>query len=132
MVQEEISSEGGSNPVHSLHPSQPGSSRDPLLFLERLRSPSSLEYAEDEPMGEPEWSQDLLRFISSSSFNHLGKWLAKVDLGKPQSDEGKAWEGFKLDWSSQDEREEVEAQEDFNESKIEGLVRTHTHCPPHR
>ena len=83
-------------------------------------------------MGEPEWSQDLSKFVSSSSFNCLGKWLAKVDLGKPPSDKECTREGFGLDWSSQEEREEVEAQEDFNESKIKGLIRTHTCRPPHR
>ena len=83
-------------------------------------------------MKEPEWNQDLMKWVSSPHFNRLGKWLAKVDLGKPPSDEEQAWEQFGLDWPSQEERAEVEAQEDFDESEIEGLIRTHVHHPPCR
>ena len=112
---------------------QGASSQDPLLSPERLRSPSLLEYAnKDKPMKEPEWSKDYTKWVSSPHFNRLGKWLAKVDLGKPPSDEEQARERFGLDWSSQEERVEIDAQEDFNESEIEGLIRTHTCRPPHR
>ena len=75
---------------------------------------------------EPDWNKWV------PSINYLERWLANVDLGKPPNDKGKAREGFGLSWSSEDEREEVEAQEDFDESEIEGLIRTHTHRPPHR
>ena len=77
---------------------------------------------------EPDWS----KWVSNPYLNYLGKWLADVDLGKPPSDEEQAWEWFGLGWSSEEERAEVEVQEDFNESKIEGLIRTHTRCPPCR
>ena len=55
-----------------------------------------------------------------------------MDLGKPPSDEETAQGQFGLGWSSEEEREEVEAQEDFDESEIEGLLRTHTRRPPRR
>ena len=119
------------HPVHSSHSSQPGSSGDPLLSPERPRSLSFLEYTDDnEPMKEakPDWSE----WVASPYLNYLGRWLANVDLGKPPSDEEQAQERFELGWSSEEERAEVEAQEDFDESEIEGLIRTHTHQPPHR
>ena len=55
-----------------------------------------------------------------------------MDLGKPPSDEEVARGRFELGWSSEEERDEVEALEDFDESKIEGLIRTHTRQPPRR
>ena len=63
---------------------------------------------------KPDWSE----WVSNPYLNFLGKWLADVDLGKPPSDKEQAQEQFGIGWSSQDEREEVEAQEDFDESKI--------------
>ena len=84
-----------------------------------------MEYAEDdEPMKEikPDWKE----WVPNPHLNHLGKWLAEMDIGKPPSDEEAARKRFGLGWSSEEEREEVEAQEDFNESEIEGLLRTHT------
>ena len=118
-------------PLQGSHSSRPGSSRDPLLSLERVRSPTPLEYIEDdEPMkeGELDWSE----WVPNPHLNHLGKWLADVDLGKPPSNEEMARARFGLGWSSKEEREEVEVQEDFNDSEIEGLIRTHTHRPPRR
>ena len=97
-----------------------------------VRSLSPLEYAEDEPMGEPAWSKDLTQLVSSPHFNHLGKWLADVNLGNPPSDEEQAQERFGIGWSSQEEREELEVQEDFDNSEIGGLIRTHVHRPPRR
>ena len=47
-------------PLQGLHSSPPGSSRDPLLSPERVRSPTPLEYVEDdEPMKEiePDWTE---------------------------------------------------------------------------
>ena len=116
--------------IPSLHSSQPESSRDPLLSPERVRSPTPLEYTDGEPMKEvePDWSE----WVSNPYLNYLGKWLADVDLGKPPSDEEQARGQFGIGWSSQEERGEVEVQEDFDDSKIEGLIRTHTHCPPRR
>ena len=90
-----------------------------------------MEYTDDNKLMkevEPDWSE----WVSNPHLNYLGKWLADVDLGKPPSDKEQARERFRIGWSSQDEREEVEAQEDFDESKIEGLIRTHTRHPPHR
>ena len=75
---------------------------------------------------------DWTEWVPNPHLNRLGKWLAETDLGKPPSDEETAREWFRLGWSSEEEREEVEAQEDFNESEIEGLISTHTHRPPHR
>ena len=101
------------------------------MSLERVRSPTPLEYIEnDEPMkeGELDWTE----WVPNPYLNRLGEWLADVDLGKPPSDEEMAREWFGLGWSSEEERGEVEAQEDFDESEIEGLLRTHTCQPPHR
>ena len=50
--------------------------------------------------------------------------MADVDLGKPPSDKEMARAQFGLGWSSKEEREEVEVQEDFNDSEIKGLIRT--------
>ena len=85
---------------------------------------------DDEPIKEvkPDWSE----WVSNPYLNYLGKWLANTDLGKPPSDEEQAREQFRLGLSSEEERAEVEVQEDFDESEIEGLIRTHTHRPPHR
>ena len=77
---------------------------------------------------EPDWTE----WVPNPHLNRLWKWLAELDLGKPPSDEEAAREQFRLGWSSEEEREEVEAQEDFDESKIEGLLRTHTRRPPRR
>ena len=55
-----------------------------------------------------------------------------MDIGKPPSDEEVARKRFGLGWSSEEEREEVEAQEDFDEREIEGLLRTHIRHPPRR
>ena len=83
-------------------------------------------------MEEPEWSRDLSKWVLSSHFNSLGKWLAKVDLGKPPSDEEQAHERFGIGWSSQEERVKAKAFEDNKASEIKGLLRTHIHKPPHR
>ena len=87
-----------------------------------------MEYIKDELMkeAEPDWNKWV------HPINYLERWLTSVDLGKPPNDEGMAREEFGLGWSSEDEREEVEAQEDFDESEIEGLLRTHTRRPPRR
>ena len=80
-------------PVQSSHSSQPGSSRDPLLSPERMRSPTPLEYTkDDEPMKEvePDWKE----WVPNPYLNRLGKWLAETDLGKPPSDEETAREWF--------------------------------------
>ena len=77
---------------------------------------------------ESDWKE----WVPNPHLNCLGKWLAEMDLGKPPSDEEMAQERFRLDWCGQDEREEVQVQEDFDESKIEGLIRTHTCRPPRR
>ena len=118
-------------PLQGSHSSPPGSSRDPLLSPERVRSPTPLEYIEDdEPMkeGELDWTE----WVPNPHLNRLGEWLADVDLGKPPSNEETARARFGLCWSSEEEREEVEVQEDFNNSEIEGLIRTHTRRPPRR
>ena len=78
--------------------------------------------------GELDWTE----WVPNPHLNHLGKWLADMDLGEPPSDKEAARKWFGLSWSSEEEREEVKAQEDFDESKIEGLLRTHTHWPPRR
>ena len=73
-------------PVQSSHSSQPGSSRDPLLSPERMRSLTPLEYTKDnEPMKEvePDWKE----WVPNPYLSHLGKWLAETDLGRPPSDE---------------------------------------------
>ena len=47
-------------PLQGLHSSRPGLSRDPLLSPERVRSPTPLEYIEDDkPMkeGELDWTE---------------------------------------------------------------------------
>ena len=77
---------------------------------------------------EPDWTE----WVPNPYLNCLGKWLAEADLGKPPSDKEMAQEQFGLNWCSQDEREEVQVQENFDESEIEGLIRTHTRCPPRR
>ena len=77
---------------------------------------------------KPEWKE----WVPNPYFNCVGEWLADVDLGKPPSDEETARERFGLNGCSQDEREEVQVQEDFDESEIEGLLRTHTRRPPRR
>ena len=77
---------------------------------------------------EPDWKE----WVPNPHLNHLGMWLAEMDIGKPPSDEETARGRFGLGWSSKEEREEVEVQEDFNESEIEGLIRTHTCRPPRR
>ena len=89
-----------------------------------------MEYTDDEPMKEvePDWSE----WVSNPYLNYLGKWLADVDLGKPPSDKEQAQGQFEIGWSSQEERKEIEVQEDFDNSEIEGLIRTHTRRPPHR
>ena len=90
-----------------------------------------MEYAnDDEPMKEvePDWTE----WVSNPYLNCLGKWLAETDLGKPPSDKEQAQEWLGLSWSSEEERAKVEVQEDFNESKIEGLIRTHARPPPCR
>ena len=82
-------------PIQSSHSSQPGSSRDPLLSPERVRSPTPLEYAEDnEPMKEiePDWKE----WVPNPHLNRLVKWLAEMDLEKPPSDEETAQEWFGL------------------------------------
>ena len=78
--------------------------------------------------GKLDWTE----WVPNLHLNRLGEWLADVDLEKPPSDEETARERFGLGWSSEEEREEVEVQEDFDESEIEGLIRTHTRRPPHR
>ena len=118
-------------PIQSSHSSQPGLSRDPLLSPERVRSPTPLEYVGDDELmeeGELDWTE----WVPNPHLNRLGKWLADVDLGKPPSDEEKAQERFGIGWSSQEERDEVQVQEDFDDSEIEGLIRTHTCRPPHK
>ena len=77
---------------------------------------------------EPDWKG----WVPNPHLSCLGKWLADVDLGKPPSDEEMARERFRFGWCSQDKREEVKVQEDFDESEIEGLIRTHTRRPPRR
>ena len=77
---------------------------------------------------EPDWKE----WVPNPHLNRLGMWLAEMDIGKPPSDEEAAREWFRLGWSSKEEREEVEVQEDFDESEIEGLIRTHTRRPPRR
>ena len=72
---------------------------------------------------------DWKEWVPNPHLNCLGKWLAEMDIGKPPSDEEVARERFRLGWSGEEERKEVEVQEDFDESKIEGLLRTHTHRP---
>ena len=54
--------------------SRPGSSRDPLLSPERVRSPTPLEYTEDKPMkeAEPDWNAWV------PSVNYLERWLANT------------------------------------------------------
>ena len=89
-----------------------------------------MEYTDDEPMKEIE--SDWSKWVSNPYLNYLGKWLADVDLGKPPSDEEQARGRFGIGWSSQDEREEIKDQEDFDKSEIEGLIRTHARRPPHR
>ena len=91
----------------------------------------TLEYAkDDEPMkeAEPDWNE----WVPNPHLNRLERWLTNVDLGKPPSDEEKAQEQFGIGWSSEEERAQVQAQEDLDESKIEGLIRTHTCRAPHR
>ena len=78
--------------------------------------------------GELDWTE----WVPNPHLNRLGKWLADVDLGKPPSDEEMARARFGLGWSSKEEREEVEVQEDFNDSEIEGLIRTHMCRSPRR
>ena len=78
--------------------------------------------------GELDWTE----WVPNPHLNRLGKWLAEIDLGKPPSDEETAQGRFGLGWSSEKEREKVEAQEDNDESKIEGLISTHTCRPPCR
>ena len=80
-----------SSDLQSSHSSQPGSSRDPLLSLERVRSPTPLEYAEDNELMK-EVESDWSKWVSNPYLNYLGKWLANVDLGKPPSDKEQAWE----------------------------------------
>ena len=77
---------------------------------------------------EPDWKE----WVPNPHLNRLGKWLAEMDIGKPPSDEEVARKRFRLGWSSEEERKEVEAQEEFDESEIEGLLRTHTRRPPRR
>ena len=115
-------------PILSLHPSQPGSSRDPLLSPERVRSPTS--FANNEPMKEvkPDWS----KWVANPHLNYLGRWLADVDLGEPLSDEEKAQGRFRIGWSSEEERAKVNAYEDEEAGEIDGLLRTHEWKPPHR
>ena len=76
--------------VGSQASNQQGLSINPLLLSPmRLRSPSPLEYANNnEPMKEvePDWS----KWVAFPHLNYLGKWLAKVDLGKPPSDKEEA------------------------------------------
>ena len=58
-------------PLQGLHSSPPGSSRDPLLSPERVRSPTPLEYIEeDKPMkeGELDWTE----WVSNPHLNRLG------------------------------------------------------------
>ena len=69
-----------------------GSSTDPLpLSPKRPRSPTPLEYVTDDELMkgvEPDWSE----WVANPHLNRLGRWLADVDLGKPPSDEKRAWE----------------------------------------
>ena len=81
-----------------------------------------------EQEGELDWTE----WVPNPHLNRLGKWLAEMDIRKPPSDEEVARKRFRLGWSSEEEREEVEAQEDFDESEIEGLISTHTCSPPCR
>ena len=118
-------------PLQGSHSSPSGSSRDPLLSPERVRSPIPLEYVEDDELMK-EVELDWKEWVPNPHLNRLGKWLAETDLGKPHSDEETARERFGLSWSSEEERGEVKVQEDFDESEIEGLLRTHTHRPPCR
>ena len=102
-----------------------------LLSPKRPRSPTPLEYADDnKPMKEvePDWS----KWVANPHLNHLGKWLADVDSGKPPSDEEKAREQFRISWSSEEERAEANAYEDEEADEIDGLLRTHERKPPHR
>ena len=90
-----------------------------------------MEYVTDnEPMKEvePDWSE----WVASPYLNYLGKWLAEVDLGKPPSDEEKAWAQFGIGWSSEEERAEANAREEEEAEEIEGLLRTHERKPPCR
>ena len=116
--------------VGSQSPHHQGSSTDPLLLSpKRPRSPTPLEYVDDnEPMKEVEldWSE----WVANPHLNRLGKWLAEVDLGKPPSDEEKAWEQFRISWSSEEERAKANAYEDEEADEIDGLLRTHEHKPP--
>ena len=73
-------------PILSSPSSRPGSSKDPLLSPERVRSPTPLEYvADNELMKEVEL--DWKEWVPNPHLNRLGKWLAETDLGKPPSDE---------------------------------------------
>ena len=89
-----------------------------------------MEYLSDELMKEvePDWSE----WVDDPSFNYLGRWLAKVDLGEPPSDEEKARSRFRISWSSEEERAEANAYEDEEADEIEGLLRTHERKPPRR
>ena len=110
---------------------QQESSTNPLLLsLKRPKSLSPLEYAEDELMKvvEPDWS----KWVASPHLNYLGRWLVKVDLGKPPSDEEEAQGWFGIRWSSEEERAKANAYEDEEASEIDGLLRTHGCKPPHQ
>ena len=88
-----------------------------------------MEYVtNDEPTKgvEPDWSE----WVANPHLNHLGRWLADVDLGKPPSDEEKAQERFGIGWSSEEERAKANAYEDEEAAEIDGLLRTHEHKPP--
>jgi hypothetical protein len=98
----------------------------------RLRSPSPLEYAEDQPMKDREPSPDYSKWVPPLYFKRLEERLAKTDLGKPPSDEEQGRARFGIGWSSEDERAEASALQDLEESEIEGLVRTHTRRIPCR
>ena len=89
-----------------------------------------MEYLSDEPMKEvkPDWNE----WVDDSSLNYLERWLAKVDLGEPPSDEEKACARFRIGWSSEEERAEANAYEDEEANKVEGLLRTHERKPPHQ
>ena len=88
-----------------------------------------MEYVtNDEPMKgvELDWSE----WVANPHLNCFGRWLADVDLGKPPSDEEKAWVRFGIGWSSEEERAKANACEEEEADEIKGLLRTHEHKPP--
>ena len=116
--------------VGSQGSNQQGSSTNPLLLSpKRPRSPSPLEYTNDNELmkeAKPDWSE----WVTNPHLNYLGRWLTKVDLGKPLSDEEEAQGWFGIGWSIKEERAKVNAYEDEEASEVNGLLRTHECKPP--